>query len=817
MKVKYLVLVFSILLVFNATAQAAPEPLVFQDLEGSFARDEILELTGLGIASGLGPGEYGPAQNISRGHFVVLLAKVLGVQPYYPAAPAFSDLPLSAPESGYVEAMVKLGLVAGTGNNTMGADDPIKRQDAAVLLARVLPGENIETPLPGGRYLDKSRISPYAVKSVAYVTLKYLMNGSDNLFRPQEELTRAEAAVIAGRLLKIRKGQALTALPVVSSRQMQIRTGETRIIEPDRTQNPLPFTTVYGLDDPTAGSISLDGTFSAAPEPGKAAITVNAGYNSYLVHTSVTSAGRSGKTNPVAPVSLPEEDLTKGATYLVESHSPDQGFRQAEEKGYPGPEGGLTSREETWTGFYRQQGRDILVDLKKACAVTKISLEFMQEAGSGIYLPQYMDCSLSADGRAWYHLGRVTHSISPAEPAVQIKDFTLAFPPVTARYVKLSFPVDVFVFARHLAIGGAQGQPQKPEVLAHEKQPGPSADTYLQIPDIKHILLAFSGSHGDLGKWTSQDFLPMLVYVDKSYSIEGKMFDTLLFIPYPDLSCTRESWDAYAEDLFAPGAQLPALEETMARLNKIPEYQGKVNVILTVPYPDGQQEDFGILESGGSPLCFSEKKAGKVKSAGDRLLAVRWFYDNLMERWDRAGFKYLNLSGIYWYNESMDPTTPGDVELVQDTARLVRGGGLKFFWIPFFGAHGYDLWRTYGFNHAFLQPNFYASNVPPDERMDNAAELAKRYNLGLEIECDDGILFSGSEYYSLFYKQLNKAKQLNLDKEMSFAYYAGSKTLVRAWRSDNPQIRSIYDDLYKWLNGTYSARPYHKPAPQKKH
>ena len=45
----------------------------------------------------------------------------------------------------------------------------------------------------------------------------------------------------------------------------------------------------------------------------------------------------------------------------------------------------------------------------------------------------------------------------------------------------------------------------------------------------------------------------------------------------------------------------------MARLNKIPDYQGKVNVILTMPYPDGQQAHFGALEGGGRPLCFDEK------------------------------------------------------------------------------------------------------------------------------------------------------------------------------------------------------------------
>ncbi|OQA10534.1 MAG: Endo-1,4-beta-xylanase A precursor [Firmicutes bacterium ADurb.Bin373] len=809
MKIKYMASALVIFLIFTANARAAAPPPAFQDIEGSFAREAILQLTELGITSGLGPNEYSPAQSISRGHFVVLLARALGVQPYSPAAATFSDLPLTAPESGYVEAMCKLGLVAGDENKLMRPGDPLKRQDAAVLLARALLGEKIESPLPGGRYLDEDQIAPYAVPGVAYITRQSLMCGAESLFRPQTELTRAEAAVIAGRLLEIRKGQALTAFPVVSAQQMQIKTGETRKIAPDNSQKSLPFTTVYGLDDPTTGSISPEGSFSAGPEPGKATITVNAGYNSYLIHTSVASTGKSKKTTDkntvIAAAYLSEEELTKGATYIVEAHSPDQGFQETEDKSYPGPAEGLTSRDETWTGFYRQQGRDILVDLQKAAPVTKISLEFMQEAGSGIYLPADMICSLSIDGRDWYHLGQVSHNISPAEPAVQIKDFTLTFPPVTARYVKLSFPVDVFAFARNLSIKGTTDRQQRPEILARAAQSRLSTDTYLQIPELKNILLVYTGSHGEAGIWTDRDFLPMLAYVDKSYSIEGKMFDTMLFLPYPDLACTGAEWDAYAADLFAPGAQLPALENTMARLNKIPDYQGKVNVILTMPYPDGQQAHFGALEGGGRPLCFDEKKAGRIKAAGDRLLAVRWFYDNLMDRWEQAGFKYLNLAGIYWYKESMDPATSSDIELVQDVARLVRNDGLKFFWIPFFGAHGYDVWRTYGFNHAFLQPNYYAVNAPPGERMENAAFLAKYYNLGLEIECDEGILYANSAYYRLFYKQLAIAKQLNLDKEASFVYYAGSKTLVKAWRSENYKIRSIYDDLYKWLNGTYNA------------
>jgi hypothetical protein len=150
----------------------------------------------------------------------------------------------------------------------------------------------------------------------------------------------------------------------------------------------------------------------------------------------------------------------------------------------------------------------------------------------------------------------------------------------------------------------------------------------------------------------------------------------------------------------------------------------------------------------------------------------------------------------------MDSTTPGDTELVQNVARLVWNNGQKFFWIPFYGAQGYDKWRSYGFSHVFLQPNYYAENVPPDERMDKAAVLARRYNLGIEIECDEAILYNAS-YYDLFYKQLDKAHQLKIDKEASKAYYAGSKTLVKASRSNNYYIHAIYDDIYRWINGTY--------------
>jgi predicted small lipoprotein YifL len=87
---------------------------------------------------------------------------------------------------------------------------------------------------------------------------------------------------------------------------------------------------------------------------------------------------------------------------------------------------------------------------------------------------------------------------------------------------------------------------------------------------------------------------------------------------------------------------------------------------------------------------------------------------------------------------------------------------------------------------------------------EGAAELAGRYHLGLELECDEKIICS-RYYYDLFYKQLNRAHKLGLDHDITLAWYNGSKALVKAVRSSIPQVRAIYDDIHRWISGNYVA------------
>ena len=213
------------------------------------------------------------------------------------------------------------------------------------------------------------------------------------------------------------------------------------------------------------------------------------------------------------------------------------------------------------TGYY--------IDLKEFRPVTQVSLEFKQDAGSGVFIPEYLQGEVSPDGVLWYQLGQVRHGVEPFEPAVSSRNLTLTFPPVTTRYLKLSFPVEVWVFARNLSVKGYPGGTEQPAVLAMANYRHSQAAVQATEQDAGDILLVYTGSGSGEDTWSVLDFLPVVAYQDVSGKLSGRMFDTLLFLPYHGIPATRASWEAYLEDLFAPGKQLPALEEAVAKVNGV--------------------------------------------------------------------------------------------------------------------------------------------------------------------------------------------------------------------------------------------------------
>ncbi|MGE5380780.1 MAG: DUF4855 domain-containing protein [Methylocystaceae bacterium] len=791
MRKSIIVSIIACLWLVIGTSGANGQTTTFNDIKGSFAEASINQLAEQGMIHGITPGQFGPRLRLSRLQFAILTARVLGVQPVFPSQPTFTDLTPGTLETGYVEALACLGIVKGAKGSQFRGGSPVSREAAAVMLWRAMGQAEAGSVVI---CQDTQAVSSYAAPGVAWVMSEGLMNGNSGRFLPKNYLTREEAAVIVLRLLKMRTEQA-TKVVLPEEDSVELGVGASKDLSQKQIY-PAGFSMVYGTDSSNFAVDTVNSRLLGLGS-GSGTLTQNCGSKHYL--STVKAAAANNNANNQSELDEAIKSSPLPFTYRVSEQSPDISFRQIEYKNYSGPVDGLTSRGEAWTGFLRQQGRDIIVDLGRLRPVNSCSLEFKQDASAGIYFPQYLEGSVSVDGSSWYYLGQAGHQVDPNDKTVPTMKLSLAFPPVNVRYIKLNFPVNVYVFTRHLTVN--EGMPAaEPAVLAPITGSGSAEEGYLSTTAFKDVLLVFTGDATDIKTLNSDDFLPLVTHVSPGGKPAGRMFDTIQFMPYTGMPCTKAGWTAYLNDLFTSGQQLSALEAAMAKSG----LSTKEKVVLALPYPDSQQTDFGTLDSSGILMSFSPDADNPQASLKNRLSAVQWYYNELMQRWNLAGFKYLELTGIYWYKETMDPRIEGEIELVQSTARMVKANGQNFIWMPYYGANGLAEWKTYGFTHVFLQPNYYATQDPPADRMDQAAALAKKYNTAMELELDNRIL-STRYYYDLFYNELNKAHAQGLDGNTPNAYYVGfAQTLINMVKSDVPLIRKVYDDLYLWINGKFT-------------
>lgn len=175
----------------------------FEDVEGHWAKSSIAFLAVLGIVQGQGEGLFDPEGDVTRAAFVQMLVNAFGLQTEE-AVSSFSDVEEGAWYAAAVASAEKLGLITGKGNGEFGVNDPITRQDAAVILHRILVAAEAETSADDASaeaFTDQDSISGYAKNAVAEVQLAGILRGrADGSFDPNGLVTRAEAATIVQRL-----------------------------------------------------------------------------------------------------------------------------------------------------------------------------------------------------------------------------------------------------------------------------------------------------------------------------------------------------------------------------------------------------------------------------------------------------------------------------------------------------------------------------------------------------------------------------------------------------------------------------------------
>ena len=175
-----------------------PQPTVNipSDISSHWAKDSIMKMINGGVISGYPDGTFKPDKAVTRAEFTVMIVKALKLETR--AGKTFTDTTSHWAKDSIATAAAH-GIISGYDENTFGPDDLITREQAAVIIARAAKLKAATDEL---NFTDSKSISPWAKPGVAAVFKGGFISGyPDGSFKPQGNTTRAEAAVIIGKLL----------------------------------------------------------------------------------------------------------------------------------------------------------------------------------------------------------------------------------------------------------------------------------------------------------------------------------------------------------------------------------------------------------------------------------------------------------------------------------------------------------------------------------------------------------------------------------------------------------------------------------------
>lgn len=185
-------------------ATGAPKK-AFADTENHWGKSYILPLAELSIINGKGEGTFDPDGQITRAEFLTLTLKVGNITAA--SGEAYADVAQGAWFYNTVAVAKKLGLIPESmvADGNFYPDRNITREEMTAVLTALY--EYQKPAVRGseiGHFTDRATFSDWAVTPIAKaVSLGLVAGNPDGSFNAQGNATRAEAAVIMFRLLKL--------------------------------------------------------------------------------------------------------------------------------------------------------------------------------------------------------------------------------------------------------------------------------------------------------------------------------------------------------------------------------------------------------------------------------------------------------------------------------------------------------------------------------------------------------------------------------------------------------------------------------------
>ena len=157
------------------------------------------------LISGYPDKSYRPNAYVNRAEFITLIINALNksteAKQLFKGEPHFRDA-YNHWARGYMELAYELNIAQGDGQSYFHPLAPVSREEAVTMMVNSLKVSAED--LPPADFIDRSDISSWALKSVDYAVNQGIISGyPDNSFKPGQNLTRAEVAVLLEQFLAL--------------------------------------------------------------------------------------------------------------------------------------------------------------------------------------------------------------------------------------------------------------------------------------------------------------------------------------------------------------------------------------------------------------------------------------------------------------------------------------------------------------------------------------------------------------------------------------------------------------------------------------
>lgn len=190
-------LVLVILLVTTFAVQVSAK-IVFADLAPThWCYDKIIDFEKKGYVCGYEDGTFRADQTITRAEYVKIVNNFFGYKQNTEDVAEFSDVKSGDWFAPYINEAVKRGYITGYDDGTFRPYDPIRRQEATVILSRILEIDKEEYPedhVDGLiQYSDEEEVQDWARVAIHSYSVYNFINGyPDGTLRILRNVTRAE-------------------------------------------------------------------------------------------------------------------------------------------------------------------------------------------------------------------------------------------------------------------------------------------------------------------------------------------------------------------------------------------------------------------------------------------------------------------------------------------------------------------------------------------------------------------------------------------------------------------------------------------------